>query len=111
MYGNIRCVTHSELVDGGIISQSNYINYVKRKQFIFHQRGGNGRIALIDYNSLPQRVREKYDATYPDAIDQLKKRLMSNRLQHDSKAVEFYRNRYKLANGSGLTDKKRPSMF
>ena len=107
MYGNIRCVTHSELVDGGIISQSNYINYVKRKQFIFHQRGGNGRIALIDYNSLPQRVREKYDATYPDAIDQLKKRLMSNRLQHDSKAVEFYRNRYKLANGSGLTDKKQ----
>lgn len=53
MYGNVKCVTHSELVDGGVITQAQYINYSKRRQFVFHQRGGNGRIALIDYNSLP----------------------------------------------------------
>lgn len=106
MYGNIRCVTHSELVEGGVITQSNYINYVKRKQFVFHQRGGNGRTALIDYQSLPERVRERYDEVYPEAEQEIKRQLMSNLLRQDPKAVEFYR-RYELAGGSGLTDKKQ----
>lgn len=106
MYGNIRCVTHAELVEGGVITHSNYINYVKRKLFVFHQRGGNGRVALIDYNSLPERVRERYDAVYPDADAELKRQFMRNLLRQDPKAVEFYR-RYELTGGSGLTDKKQ----
>jgi len=34
MYGNVKCVTHSELVDGGVITQAQYINYSKRRQFV-----------------------------------------------------------------------------
>ena len=90
MYGNVKCVTHSELVDGGVITQAQYINYTKRKQFIFHQRGGNGRIALIDYNSLPALVRQKYDEIHPDAEIRLKNQLMNNILRTDSKAIDFY---------------------
>lgn len=106
MYGNVKCVTHSELVDGGVITQAQYINYTKRKQFIFHQRGGNGRIALIDYNSLPALVRQKYDEIHPDAEIRLKNQLMNNILRTDSKAIDFYR-RHTLADGSSLTDKKQ----
>lgn len=106
MYGNAKCVTHAELVDSGVITQAQYINYSKRKQFIFHQRGGNGRIALIDYNSLPAPVRQKYDEKHPDAETRLKERIMSNILRKDIKAVEFYR-RHTLPDGNGLTDKKQ----
>lgn len=106
MFGNIRCVTHAELVDGGVITEAQYINYSKRKQFVFHQRGGNGRVALIDYNSLPDKVRTKYDETHPDAETQLKSRFMSNLLRTDSKATDFYR-RHTLTDGSGLSDKKQ----
>lgn len=106
MYGNIRCVTHSELVEGGVISQNSYINYVKRKLFMFHQHGGNGRIALIDYQSLPDKVRTRYDEVYPDAETKIKEQLMSNILRSDNKAVEFYRH-YELPGGSGLTDRKQ----
>lgn len=106
MYGNIPCVTHAELVDGGVITQAQYINYSRRKQFIFHQHGGNGRIALIDYNALPSPVRRKYDEKNPDAETKLKEKIMSNILRTDIKAVEFYR-RYTMPNGNGLTDKKQ----
>ena len=106
MYGNARCVTHSELVDGGIITQAQYINYSRRKQFFFHQHGGNGRIAMIDYNSLPDPIRQKYDEKNPDAETKLKEKIMSNILRTDSKAIDFYR-RHTLEDGSGLTDKKQ----
>ena len=106
MIGNIRCVTYSELVDGGVITQAQYRHYVERKVFRFLKRGGNGRIAKIDYNSLPDKVRSKYDETHPDAETQLKNRLMSNLLRTDSKAIDFYR-RHTLTDGSGLTDKKQ----
>ena len=106
MYGNIRCVTHTELVSGGIITQANYDNFARRKQFVFHQRGGNGRTALIDYQSLPERVRERYDEVFPHAEIQIKKQIMSSRLMQDPKALEFYR-RYELTDGSCLTDKKQ----
>lgn len=106
MYGNIRCVTYAELVDGGVISISQYRHGVRRKQFVFHQRGGNGRTALIDYQSLPERVRERYDEVFPNAETQVKRLLMSDRLRQDPKALEFYRH-YEMGDGSGLTDKKQ----
>lgn len=106
MYGNIRCVTHAELVDGGVITLSQYRHCVERKQFVFHQRGGGGHVALIDYTSLPAKVKEKYDAVYPCASTETKERMMSDILRSDVKAIDFYR-RYELAGGSGLTDKKQ----
>lgn len=99
-------MTYAELVDGGVMTRSNYDKYASRKQFIFHQRGGNGRTALIDYQSLPERVRERYDEVFPDAETQLKRQTMSNRLIQDPKALEFYR-KYELTDGSGLTDKRQ----
>lgn len=107
MYGNSPCVTRSELVESGVITQAQYNNYSSRKQFFFHQHGGNGRIALIDYNSLPYTVRQSYDAKNPNAKTQLKTQLMSNLLRTDIKAVDFYRSKYTLPDGSSLTDKKQ----
>lgn len=52
MFGNIRCVTYGELVGSGILSEPTYKKYVRCGKIRIVQRGGNGRKALIDYDSL-----------------------------------------------------------
>lgn len=111
MYGNILCVTFSELVQGGVLSEPNYKKKVREGKLRVLTRGGNGRKVLIDYVSMYQPVKAAYDAKYPNAAKQLKEQIkeeaMSDVLMADSKAVEYYRERYTLPNGSNLTDKKQ----
>lgn len=107
MYGKIRCVTYAELVGSGILSVPSYKWYVKENRLRVVQRGGKGRIALVEYNSLPSKIKAAYDEMFPTATEDLRHTIMSNALITDNKAIEFYRDRYKLSNGSGLTDVKQ----
>lgn len=113
MFGNIRCVTFAELVtQGGILSEPNYKKKVREGKIRVLRPGkGKGACALIDYVSLYKPIKDAYDAKFPDAEqrmkEQIKAEIMNNTLRSDSKAVEFYRDRYRLADGSGLTDKKQ----
>ena len=112
MFGNIRCVTFAELVtQGGILSKPNYDKKVKEGKIKPLTRGGNGRKVLIDYVSLYKPIKEAYDAKYPDAEQKLKEQIkeetMSDTLRTDSKAIEFYRDKFTLSDGSNLTDVKQ----
>lgn len=111
MYGNILCVTFAELVQGGVLSEPNYKKKVREGKLRVLTRGGNGRKVLIDYVSMYHPIKAAYDAKYPDAARQLKEQIkeeaMSDILMADSKAVEYYRDTYRLPNGSCLTDKKQ----
>lgn len=111
MYGNILCVTFAELVQGGVLSEPNYKKKVREGKLRVLTRGGNGRKVLIDYVSMYQPIKAAYDFKYPNAARQLKEQIkeeaMSDVLMADSKAVEYYRDTYRLPNGSGLTDKKQ----
>lgn len=111
MFGNIPCVTFFELVQGGILSKPNYDKKVREGKLRVLTRGGNGRKVLIDYISMPKPIKDAYDAQYPGAFEklkeQIKKRSMSDVLRSDSAAIEYYRDRVRLANGSSLTDKKQ----
>lgn len=51
MYGKTLCVTFDELVKSGIISKSNYDKHVREGKFRVMQKGGNGRKALVAYDS------------------------------------------------------------
>ena len=55
-YGNRLCISARELVDGGIVSQSNYQNWVNRKRIDVVRRGGGaaGQYALVAVESLPR---------------------------------------------------------
>ena len=107
MYGNVRCVTFGELVESGLMSKPNYDKHVKEKRFRVVQKGGNGRKVLIDFESMPDKLKSAYKAEFPNAEEELKSGLMQNLLKQDTKAVVFYRDRYRLSDGSGLTDKKQ----
>ena len=108
MYGNIRCVTYDELVGSGIMSMANYKKHIRENRLhVLRKGGGKGRPALLEYNSLPSKVRTEYDARNPEAKNELKQEIMSNILIRDDKAIVFFRDKYNLPDGSGLSDKKQ----
>ena len=94
-YGNRLCISARELVDGGVVSQSNYQNWVNRKRIDVVRRGGGaaGQYALVAVDSLPRDYRAKVQALYPDGdLTHLKGWVCSN-YESDQSAVAFFHSR------------------
>lgn len=110
MYGNTRCVTYDELV-GVILSKPNYDKKVREGKLRRLSRGGNGNKARFCYDLLPDDLRAQYDAAHPEAVQKMQEELLkltvSDMIQDDPAAVRYYRDTYKLRDGSSLTDKKQ----
>ena len=70
MYGKIRCVTYSELVGSGILSKPSYDKKVREGVLQIVQRGGNGRVALIGYDSRRRKGDERKNDEQYDTIRQ-----------------------------------------
>lgn len=66
-YGNTLCISMRELVDSGVMTQSNYCQLVARKKVTVARRGGGANgYALVAVSSLPDTYREKLNKIYPD---------------------------------------------
>ena len=93
MYGKIRCVTYPELVtQGNLLSVPSYKKKVRAGILRVVRPGkGQGSCALIDYNSLPDALREAYDRLYPDAQKDMQQQFISQSLRPDQEAVDYYR--------------------
>lgn len=91
------CVSARELVDGGIVSKTNYQNWTQRKMVDVARRGGGaaGNYALIVVDSLPRVYKEKVQELYPDGdLTHLKLWVCSN-YETDQNAVAFFHDRDK----------------
>lgn len=82
MYGNTLCVSFTELVGSGLISQPTYKKYIREGKLTLLQRGGNGREALIAYRSMPERIRAAYDDTFKNAYEEMKQREQESTSTH-----------------------------
>lgn len=89
------CISARELVDGGIVSQSNYQNWVNRKRIDVVRRGGGaaGHYALVAVESLPRDYRAKVQALYPDGDLTHLKGWVCNNYETDQAAVAFFHSR------------------
>lgn len=106
-HNNILCVQGGWLYgDGEVLSESNYKNLSKRNQLKKVVIGGNGRTALVEYDSIPMRFKEIIVSKYGDPHKTTKHTSFKDCLEQDLKAVEFYTN-YTLDNGSALPEKNR----
>lgn len=65
-YGNRLCISARELVDGGVMTQSNYKQMANRGRFDVVRPGkGLGCYALVAVDSLPENYREKVEELFP----------------------------------------------
>ncbi len=91
-FGNIRCISARDLIDTGIITDSQYGNWVKRHRIQVVRRGGGGsrNYALVAVDSLPSSCREKVEAKFPGgpAMD-LRHWILSN-YELDQAAVSYF---------------------
>lgn len=65
-FGNRLCISARELVDGGVMTQSNYKQMANRGRFDVVRPGkGLGCYALVAVDSLPESYREKVEELFP----------------------------------------------
>lgn len=108
-FGNIIAVTMHELTrsDNGeaVISKSNYDKLVCRGRINVLRPGkGLGSYALIEYHSLPERFRLRFEAKYGNPEKIMKQEDMP--LAADSEAQKYY-HEYLLPNGEHLPEDKQ----
>lgn len=59
------CISYRELIDGGIVTQANYNNWINRdKVTVLRQGKGLGNRAMIAVDSLPEPYRDKVEEIY-----------------------------------------------
>ena len=106
-YGNKLCISYSELVDGGIITASNYNNLTYRKKVKVVRRGGgaNDCCALIAIDSLPSKYKEAVGKKYPGGDEVRIKAWVLSNYEMDQAAIAFFHDRSKT--GIDLDEKKK----
>ncbi len=87
------CISYPELIDGGIVSKSNYDNWIKRdKVNVVRRGGGSGGCALIALDSLPDKYRAKVEEVYPDSRQAHVEAWIKSNYKRDEEAAAFFHN-------------------
>ncbi|MCE2616084.1 hypothetical protein [Phocaeicola oris] len=96
-YGNKLCISYGELIDGGIVSVSNYQNLTRRNKVDVVRRGGgaSGCCALIAIDSLPSKYKEKVEKVYPGGDEVRVRHWIISNYETDQQAIAFFSDRGK----------------
>lgn len=104
-YGNTLCISARELVDGGIMTTSNYKQLSARKRINVVRSGkGQGRYALVAVDSIPTIYRKMVDELYPGGDTVRLEGWITSNYETDQAAVAFFNDRAKT--GLDLTQEK-----
>ena len=98
------CISFEELT-GRVITTANLKALVRKGQIKQVQRGGNGRVALFELDSLALKWRTEVYKRYPDLQEQAESREFIDTVEPDGAALNFYQT-YTLADGRNLPDDK-----
>ena len=106
-YGNKLCISYHELVDGGIMTESNYKYKAWKGQIDVVRRGGgaSGCCALIAIDSLPSKYKEAAIKKYPGGDEVRIKAWVLSNYEMDQAAIAFFHDRSKT--GIDLDEKKK----
>ena len=103
---NILCVQANWLISEGIITEGNYESLVRRKQLNRPQKGGNGRKALIEFNTMRTDIKNKVIEIAGDPYTKVSTISFTDYIEQDQKAYEFFEN-YTLDSGDALPEKNK----
>lgn len=106
-YNNSLCISYKELMNGGIMNKPLFDAYKLRGKLQLLCKGGNGREALIAYDTMPEQLKEKVRKVYGDNVRELAmQNPIKKWLQRDVKASDFY-STYRLPNNLFLKAEKQ----
>lgn len=105
---NTLCVAAAWLYqEAGIISSGNYKKLCSTGKLKKLTTGGNGRKALVAYESIPERFKRKIQEVIKgDPYEQVKHIVFADYIVYDLQAEEFFK-AYLLADGSLLPEEKQ----
>ena len=89
-FGNRLCISARELIDGGIVSQANYQNWVTRKRIKVEQRGCRTKCALVAVDSLPREYKARVEELYPGGNAVLLRGWILSNYETDQAAVTYF---------------------
>lgn len=101
---NTLCVQASWLIEEAIVSEPNYKQLCKRGHFKKVQTGGNGRPALIEFETMRSDIKNKIIQLVGDPMEKTKHIQFIDYLVQDLKALDFF-NSFTLDNGDALPEK------
>ncbi len=101
---NILCVHSSWIVESGIISEPNYKQMCSRGHLKKLTTGGNGRKALIQFDTMRSDIKDKVIALAGDPYAKVTTITFTDYIEQDQKAYDFYRN-FTLDSGEALPEK------
>ncbi len=103
-FKNTLCVHGGWLYgEGDILSYNNYLGLRRRNKIKVLQRGGNGRKALVEYDSLPLKYQRLIVSRYGDPKKKVMKNSFEDLLIEDHKAEQFFKS-YVMDNGKNLPE-------
>lgn len=102
---NTLCVSASWLTENNIVSESNYKWMCSQGKIKKLTIGGNGRKALIAFESLPEKFKKAVREVAGDPYAKVKKIIFADYIVWDHEAESFFK-AYLLDNGSNLPEEK-----
>src|SRR5690554_4098938 len=112
IYQNTICVNGGLLYQDEpqpIMKLSDYRNLVNRYAKTLRP-GGNGRTALLDFHSIPDRWRKKIIERYGDPLKKNTTDFITSQLEPDTRASEYYAS-FKLPDGRNLPESTQREYF
>lgn len=95
LYKDILCISGTEMIITesntiGLVSQATYNKLTYFKKVKVMRSGGNGRVALIEYASLPDRYRKAWERLHGDPTRGVVEDTFIKKLRADPAAVKFF---------------------
>ena len=103
---NVLCIASKWLWENEIISEGNYKKLCSTGKIQKMSVGGNGRIALVAYESIPERFKTKIKEIAGDPYEQVRYVVLADYIVYDLDAEKFYK-AYLLDDGTPLPEEKQ----
>lgn len=105
-YNNILCIPGGWLVDNNIVSLSYYCQLVSKKFFTILRRGGNGRTALVEFESMRPEFKQKVIELAGDPNEVAATYRLEKYIKPNYEAAGYF-SKVRKANGRGLEPQKQ----
>ena len=94
-YGNTLCISAPELIETGIITQSNYKAMAARNRINVVRRGGGarGNTALITVDSLPTKYRKAVEVVFHGCPELRLLGWLTSNYEVDQQAIRYFQSR------------------